>query len=252
MTAEGRLTDDAFLGGRLAILQPERGFRASADAVLLAAAVPARDGETALEIGCGAGVAALCLIARVPGVRVAGLEVQPGYAALARRNAARNGLSLEVHEGDLAAMPAALRAAAFDHVLMNPPYFRPGHGTAAADAGRETALREQAPLAAWIGAGLRRLRPGGTLTVIQSADRLADILAACGTGTVTILPVQPREGRPASRVIVAVRKGGRGALRLLAPLVLHAGAAHDGDRDSYGPEATAILRGGAPLPVAGR
>ncbi|MCX7888894.1 MAG: methyltransferase [Rhodobacteraceae bacterium] len=252
MTGAGGLTEDGFLGGRLRVLQPKVGFRSSADAVLLAAAVPARPGDAVLEIGCGAGVAALCLLARVPSAAVTGLELQPDYAALARQNALRNGLALEVVEGDLTAMPAALRGRSFDHVMMNPPYLRAGGGTAATDPGRDAALRERAPLAAWIAAGLRRLRPGGTLTLIQSAARLGDILAACGTGTVTILPVQPRRGRPAGRVIVAVRKGRRGDLRILAPLVLHRGESHEGDRDSHSAEAEAILRAAAPLPVADR
>ena len=34
------LTEDGFLGGRLRILQPEKGFRAGIDSVFLAAAIP--------------------------------------------------------------------------------------------------------------------------------------------------------------------------------------------------------------------
>ena len=54
------LTDDAFLGGKLQILQPEKGYRAGIDAVFLAASIPAVDGETVFEAGIGAGVAAMC------------------------------------------------------------------------------------------------------------------------------------------------------------------------------------------------
>lgn len=242
------LTDDAFLGGRMRLWQPVAGYRAAMDPVLLAAAVPARAGEAVLDLGCGAGAAALCLAARVPGLALAGLELQPDYAALARANAARNGIALEVAEGDVAAMPAALRARVFDHVLTNPPYYG-ANGPAAADAGRDRALREALPLGDWIAAGLRRLRPGGRITVIQSADRLADLLAALstGAGSVAVLPVAPREGRPARRVIVAARKGGRGALRLLPPLVLHAAPAHAGDGEDFTETARAVLRDAAPL-----
>ena len=60
-------TLDGFLGGRLTIAQPKDGFRAGHDAVLLAAAVPARTGETILELGSGSGIASLCLAARVAG-----------------------------------------------------------------------------------------------------------------------------------------------------------------------------------------
>lgn len=245
--ARNATTNDGFLGGRLTITQPAAGYRAAADPVLLAAAVPARPGQTVLELGCGAGVASLCLGWRVAGLRLAGLEVQPDYAALARRNAAANGMEFEVWEGDLAAMPAALRARAFDHVIANPPYFGAGSGTPARDAGRETAQREATPLALWIGAGLRRLRPGGRLTLIQAAERLPDILASLGAGGVTVLPVAPRVGRPAGRVIVAARKGGRTPFRLMAPFVLHEGPEHLRDGDDYSARARAVLRDGAAL-----
>ncbi|MGB7263813.1 MAG: methyltransferase, partial [Albidovulum sp.] len=87
MFGANELTEDGFLGGRLRISQPRDGYRAAMDPVLLAAAVPARAGDTVLELGCGAGVASLCLASRVPGLALTGLELQSGYAALARANA---------------------------------------------------------------------------------------------------------------------------------------------------------------------
>lgn len=242
MFADDQLTRDAFLGGRITILQPKAGYRAAMDPVLLAAACPARAGQTVLELGCGAGTAALCLARRVPGVGVTGLELQPAYAALARRNSKENGLPLEVLEGDLTCPPAALRSRSFDHVIANPPYFPAGGGTAARDPGRERALREDTALSLWIATAIRRLKPGGWLTMIQSADRLADMLDLTGAGSISVLPVAPRTGRPATRVILRARKGGRGALRLLAPFVLHEGTRHEGDGESFTAAAQAVLR----------
>jgi tRNA1Val (adenine37-N6)-methyltransferase len=249
MFLDADVTDDGFLGGRLRILQPRVGYRAATDPVFLAAAVPALPGQSVLELGCGAGVASLCLAARVSGLNVAGVELQPRYADLARRNAVRNSIALEVFETDLAALPPDLRARNFDHVIANPPYFSAGDGTAAEDAGREVALREATPLTVWIDAATRRLKPGGRLTVIHLAERLPELLAACDNrlGSMRILPLAPRIGRPANRVILSAEKGARGPFRLLSPLVLHEGAAHDGDRDSLRSEVQAILRDGAML-----
>jgi len=242
------LTEDSFLGGRLKVLQPRRGYRAATDPVLLAAAVPARAGQAVLELGCGAGVAALCLAVRVPGLSsLCGLELQQSYAALARRNAARNAIAVEIHEGDVAALPAGLRGREFDHVLANPPYHSPD-APAASDAGRDLALRESLPVAVWVDAGLRRLRTGGTLTVIHLAARLPQILGAIeGRASATVLPLQPRAGRAAGRVLVQARKGGRAPFGLLAPFVLHAGARHTVDADSFTPEAVAVLRDAQPI-----
>jgi tRNA1(Val) A37 N6-methylase TrmN6 len=247
--AAADLTTDAFLGGRLTIRQPRAGYRAGVDPVLLAAAVPARAGESVLELGCGAGVAALCLGRRVQGVGLVGLEVQADYAALARENAAANGIALEVVEGDLARMPAALRARSFDHVMANPPYFRREAGTRAGDSGREVALGEGAPLARWIEAGMRRLRPGGRFTLIQRAERLPDLLGAFAgrQASLTVLPLAPREGREAVLVILAAVKGGRAPFRLLAPLILHDGPVHLRDGEDYADPVRTVLREGAAL-----
>ncbi len=248
MFAEDELSHDAFLCGRLHLWQPLKGYRAATDPVLLAAACPAEAGQTVLDLGCGAGAAALCLGARVPGLVLSGLELQPDYAALARRNAAGNGQAMQVHEGDLAHMPAALRVD-FDHVIANPPYY-PRGGTASPAQGRAVAMQVAAtPLAGWVAAAARRLRPGGWLTMIFGADGLPEVLGALAPrlGSAAVLPLAAREGRAALRVILRARKGGRGAFRLLAPFVIHQGAAHDGDRESYTPRANAVLRQAAPL-----
>ena len=241
------LTTDAFLGGKVQLRQPVRGYRAGVDPVLLAAAVPARAGEAVLELGCGAGAALFCLGARVPGLALTGVELQPDYADLARQNAALNGLGAEVVTCDLRALPAALRNTSFHHVLANPPYYDRSRGSAAPDPGRDTALGGDTPLADWIAVATRRLRPKGQLTLIQRADRLPEILAALTLGSVTVLPIAARLGREADRVIVQARKDGRRPFRLLAPLILHASPVHAGDSEDYAAPVQAILREGAAL-----
>lgn len=246
------LTDDAFLGGQLTLAQPVSGYRAGVDPVFLAAAVPATAGQSVLELGCGAGAAVLCLGRRVAGLRLVGLERQAIYADLARHNARKNDITLTIHTGDLENMPAGLRQDRFDHVIMNPPYFRRDRGTSSPHAIREGALGEDTPLTAWVDHATRRLLPGGYLTLIQNAERLPEVLGAMDTrlGAAIVKPLCPRIGRAASLVIVQARKGARGAFRLAAPLVLHEGANHTADREHYTPGITAILRHGAALPLS--
>ncbi len=246
MTERG-LTRDGFLGGRLTILQPKSGYRAGIDPVLLAASVPAAPGEAVLELGCGAGTAALCLGSRVKGLTLSGLERQAAYAELARRNAEANGIPLEVIHGDIGQMPRALRDQAFHHVLANPPYWHGGTRTVAEDDGREAALAEETPLAIWCDAAVRRLRPGGRLTMIQAAERLPDLLAALDgrVGGIAIYPLAPRAGRDATRVIVQAVKGSRAPTRLVTPMILHEGTAHAHDGDDYTATIRAVLRDGA-------
>ncbi len=244
------VTRNAFLGGALQILQPEHGYRAGIDPVLLAASVPARAGQSLLDLGCGVGVAALCVGQRVPGVALTGLEIQADYADLARRNAAENGLDFEVMTGDLTNMPAELRARRFDHVIANPPYFDRAASTSARDAGREAAMGEIVPLEDWVKQAAKRCAPGGTVTFIQRAERLPDLLAAVSgrLGSLELMPLIPRRGRAARLAILRARKGGKANFRLHDGWLLHAGAAHDGDRENYTEATGCILRQGAALP----
>ncbi|WP_291730081.1 methyltransferase [Leisingera sp. F5] len=251
--AEDALSCNGFLGGRVQLWQPAKGYRAGVDPVLLAAAVPARAGEAVLELGCGAGQALLCLAARVPDLHLAGIELQRPYAELARRNAAENGQAVEVFEADLSALPQVLKQRQFQHVIANPPYYKPGAHSSARDAGRQVALGEGTPLADWITTAARRLAPKGYLHMIQRADRLPDMLAACSgcLGSIEVLPLVPRADRAAELVILRARKGGRADFRLFAPLILHEGAKHERDGDSYRRQIQAVLRDGAALPWPG-
>ena len=244
------LSRDLFLGGRLHLHQPLTGYRAGLDPVLLAASVRARAGQSVLDLGCGAGAAALCLGARIPGLILAGLELQPAYAALARRNASENGIPFEVIEGDLTQMPATLKARQFDHVIMNPPYFDRTTGSSAPDPAREAALGGgDVALEAWIEVAAKRLAPRGYLTIIQQARRLPDMLGATAArlGSLQILPLIPRPGRDSRLVLLRARKEGRAGSRLHAGLVLHSSVAHDGNQDTYSEEIRAVLRDGAAL-----
>ncbi|MEP2642370.1 methyltransferase [Roseobacter sp.] len=240
------LTRDAFLGGRVQLLQPRSGYRAGVDPVLLAASVPAQPGQSVLDLGCGVGAAALCLGARVPQLTITGLEIQPDYAELARRN---GGNAFDVIVGDIDDMPDALRQRQFDHVITNPPYYDRGASRSAQDAGREAAHGEAVPLSVWVKAAAKRLKPKGYAHFIHRIERLPEILCALpnGMGSTEVLPLASRRGRAPERVIVRSKKNGRGAFRLHAALILHAGERHESDAKDYVPLVKSVLRDAMPL-----
>lgn len=250
MSAEPN-TCDKFLGGRIALWQPKNGYRAGIDPVLLAAATPASPGQSVLELGCGAGAASLCLAARVTGISLTGVEIQPEYAALARRNAVENSISFDVHEADLRDLPGPLRQLSFDHVIMNPPYYERCRSTGSQNPGRDIALGGETPVVDWIHIGAKRLKPKGVLTLIQRIDRLPDVLAALpkSLGSIRVVPIAARNGRAAHLFVLQARKNGRAAFRLSAPFVLHLGAEHLRDGNDYTPVTEAILRDGSALVI---
>ncbi|MDA7428245.1 methyltransferase domain-containing protein [Primorskyibacter aestuariivivens] len=243
-------TDNAFLGGRLQILQPAQGYRAGVDPVFLAASIPARPGQEVLELGCGVGTALFCLGARVAGLELHGVELQPEYAALARENARRNGMAAEITDADISCLPPALRGRSFDHVIANPPYFDRDTGHASPDGPRETGRGEALPLGDWVQVAAKRLRPGGHASFIQRIERLPELLQGMSAhlGSVEVLPLAPRVGRGAKLVLIRGRKGGGAAFRLHAPLILHRGTRHERDGDDYTPLISKVLRNGAALP----
>lgn len=233
-------TDDKLLDGRVLLRQPVQGYRTAVDPVLLAAAVRMTGNARVLDAGCGTGAAAFCLAARVVDAQITGLEIQPAYAGWARESAVLNHMQdrVRVVDGDLATPPDL--GAPFDVVMTNPPFGQ--DGTPPPDAGLAAAYMENGlDLTGWIKACLRLLKSNGRLVMIHRADRLSEILAALApaAGDIRVLPIFPKAGEAARRVIVDAGKGRRTPDTLLPGLVLHEG---DG---KYTPAADAVLRGGA-------
>src|SRR4030081_3318700 len=90
MTDRGDFTEDAFLGGQLRLRQPKSGHRAGHDAMLLAAATPARSGDRVADLGAGVGAAGLAVAKRVSGIDLVLVEIDETLAGLARGNATAN------------------------------------------------------------------------------------------------------------------------------------------------------------------
>jgi tRNA1(Val) A37 N6-methylase TrmN6 len=243
-------TFDAFLGGRITLEQPTKGYRAGVDPVLLAASVPARAGQSVLELGCGTGAALLCLASRVEDLDLRGIEMQPHYADLCRANVDTNGFGATIYTADLRALPADLTALSFDQILANPPYFQRNAGYSSPHEDRDIAFGGATKTQDWLDVAYRRLKPKGWLTLIQKADRLPEILRALDArfGSITVTPIVGRHGRNADRFILRVRKHGMTPFALNAPVVLHQGDTHLRDGEDYHPNIKAVLRDGAQFP----
>jgi tRNA1(Val) A37 N6-methylase TrmN6 len=240
-----QVSEDAVLGGRLRLRQPLSGHRVGHDAILLAAATAGRAGEYAVDLGAGVGAAGLALARRVPGLKVTLVEIDAALCVLAAENAKLNGLDdrVQVLQGDAENIDA-LAAGSADRVLMNPPFHNASRQNISPDPRRRLA-HAAAPglLPRWIASAARLLKPHGVLTLIWRADALAEVEAALAPAFagIAVLPVYPREGAGAIRVLVRAMKSGGGAPVTYPGLVLN------DLQNRPTAAAEAVLRGGETL-----
>jgi tRNA1(Val) A37 N6-methylase TrmN6 len=252
LTDSCEFTEDAFLGGQLRLRQPKSGHRAGHDAMLLAAATPARSGNRVADFGAGVGPAGLAVARRVAGIDLVLVEIDETLANLARGNAVLNALPAEIIVLDVTSSATAFAAAGLlpdsvDVVLMNPPFNDATRHRASPDKAREIAhVAKTTTLESWIHAARRVLKSGGILSLIWRADGLAEVLAALdrGFGSLAILPVHGDPKTPAIRVLIRATKGGKAPTQMQAALMLN-------DESSVpNKEVQDILAGKGSLPLA--
>ncbi|MGA0393506.1 MAG: tRNA1(Val) (adenine(37)-N6)-methyltransferase [Rhodospirillales bacterium] len=241
-----QISEDAVLGGQVKIRQPQNGYRAAIDPVLLAAAVPAKPGQRIVDAGAGVGTAGLCLAARVKGLSITAVELNPALAQLAAENGTLNAVEMTVVQGDISKPLPDVLPGAFDHVMTNPPYLPEHHGHPSLSPLKRAATHEcDTGIDDWIGFAHSALKNKGTLTLIYRADRLDTVMPALTPrfGDIGIFPLWPKAAesdqgvQEAKRVIVSARKGVASPVRMLSGLVLHE---TDG---GFTPQAERILRG---------
>ena len=225
-------TTDALMGGTVTIEQPENGFRAGIDAVLLSACPPMpKTGEQVLDVGAGVGSAGICYgvrtrIATIPNTHLHLIEQNDTFTPYGHTNMNSNGLSncATYHTTDISiAKDHPIKNDSIHHILTNPPYETAQQGSPSPYATRTHAnIEGTADLPCWIKYCNRILKRGGTLSMIHRADRVHDILSAMNGyfGDIHILPVQSLSDKPAIRVLIHAKKGMRGGCILHQPLIL--------------------------------
>lgn len=234
-------SEDYLLDKRVKIFQPREGYRASTDAVLLAATVAkVKNGDSILDIGSGTGAVALCIAEQFKNsdIKICGVELQTELAALANMSAQANGFTA-VKFFNENIFKTTMPFCSFDHVVSNPPYAE--HDMPSPKTGKATAHNFGAHgLADWIAMMIKMIKPQGYFYMVNRAEALAPILSAIHgkLGAIEVFPIYSKQGQNAKRIIIRARKDSK------APLTVHPGLIVHQDSGEYSSAANAILREG--------
>ncbi|MFT6659360.1 tRNA1(Val) (adenine(37)-N6)-methyltransferase [Maritalea sp.] len=245
------VTQDAFLGGELQVLQPKNGFRAGVDSVLLGASV-SQETRHLLDLGAGVGVAAFTALVHHPQLKAHLAELSPEAIDLCMQNATNNKLEARVNicQVDITGTgpereAAGLKPDYFDCVIANPPYFDTKTVSLPQDQyGAQAHAHATHCLEKWVKVAVSAASATAEIIFIHRAQAINDLLRAYDRriGNISILPIVSRPGQAASRVLLRGNKGSRAPTTLLSPLHLHGDVGRE-----FSPEVERILMGKATL-----
>ncbi len=222
---EGERIDELHRNG-YRIIQKKDGFCFGMDAVLLSGFAAVKEGERALDLGCGTGIIPLLLEAKTRGRHFTGLEIQREMADMAARSVRLNRLQdkIDIIEGDIKEAGRIFGGASFDVVTANPPYMNDSHGLKNPDLPRAIARHEVlCTLQDVVREAAKVLRPGGRFYLVHRPRRLIEIiteLAGYGLEPKRLKFVHPFADREAKMVLIEAARGGRSFVRVEKPLIV--------------------------------
>ena len=244
-------TIDGFLDNSFQVVQPAKGaHRSGLDAIFLAAAISENATGKLADFGAGTGAAGMAAAQRCPLLQVDLIEINPANCALMEQSLALEknqhiAPRLNVIEADLTATGEARTASGllentYDHIICNPPFNAASSNQKSPNQNRAKA-HEMTPelLENWIKTAAHVARAKATIVMIVRPQNLPELLKGFERrfGSIKILPLQPKPNTPANRLIIQSIFGGRGALQILPPFVVHE------DNGEFARQAEEVLRG---------
>lgn len=233
--------DDLLLRGRK-IIQNDKEFCFSIDAVLLAHYPEYHKNWRVFDLGTGTGVMPLLIADEVGEIHA--LEINPVMADLAKRNVRLNHLEdkIFVQEGDYRRIRELYPAESFDCVIANPPYRPVNQGMLSSLDGVAKARHElTATLNDVVKAARYLLRFRGKFAMVHLPERLGEIIVALHENQLEIKRlqmVQPKTDKPSNLMLLeAVVGGAPGGMKAEIPLIVH------NDDGSYTDEVLKIYNG---------
>jgi tRNA1Val (adenine37-N6)-methyltransferase len=223
---QGERIDD-LLSQSFKIIQHQKQFRFTMDAVLLANFVRVKKHEGLIDLGTGTGVIPLLVAGRQQPRDIIGIEIQGDLVEMASRSVVLNGLTdkICVKEMDLRHAANLLGHGITEVVSANPPYRPLGQGRKNPLDSVAIARHELCcTLEDVMKAASQLLKFRGRFYIIHLAERLADIF--CYGRTYQMEPkllrfVHSFAGDTAKFVLVQMTKGAKPSVKVMAPLIIY-------------------------------
>jgi len=221
------LTSDTFFNGRIKIKQNRCGYRFSIDAVILAAHVLLQTDDTIVDLGTGCGVIPLILAFQNPEVRICGIEVQEGLAALAVQNVQDNAMGprIRILCRDMKTLTLGMVSGPVSLVISNPPYRKLNSGRLNPNQQRAVARHEvEVVLLDVIETARRILSTSGRFVTIYPAGRITDLLSqmrSSGIEPNNLRMVHSNRFAAAKLILVEGVKAGRPGVKIDPPLFIY-------------------------------
>jgi tRNA1(Val) A37 N6-methylase TrmN6 len=222
---QGERLDDLMIN-HLKIIQNEKEFCFSLDAVLLAHFAFVRQGASVVDLGSGTGVIGFLLTARGAG-QVVGIEISPAMAQMAERSVSLNGLteSMSIIAGDFRRIDKLLPGGTTELVVSNPPYRVLGGGFINPNDNVARARHEiTANLDDVIAAAKYLVKYRGRFAIVHLPERMTEILkkmSDAGIEPKRLRLVYPYLSQKPNILLVEGIRGAKPGLDVLPPLIVY-------------------------------
>ncbi len=212
------ITIDSILGGRISVKQWKDSYRISSESVILAATIPAINGNIA-DFGAGVGAISLAFAYNNLEIhaKIDAWEINEQYAKLLHENIHDNKLHkiINIIQSDIFKCEKK-----YDIIMTNPPYYNDSFPS-------PNQLKRVAKFAVgftfqeWLNQCLQCLNPNGVIYFNHDMQNIQAIKAIYNQGDLQILPLSVGDSKPIKKIIGRYSPNKPANFQILPKICLH-------------------------------
>ncbi len=220
-------TIDNFLKGSIKIIQPEKGYRFSIDAVILSNHVSPKPCDKIIDLGTGCGIIPVLIASKHTDIKIYGVEIQKKLAETAILNVYKNNMAdkIQILSMDMKELSFKITNGPASIIVSNPPYRRIASGRINPDNQRAIARHEiKITLEQMIKTAGKMLKTAGEFITIYPAERIVDLLSAMRKENLEpkfLRCIHSKREKEAKLIIVSAHKCGSKGTKILNPLFIY-------------------------------